>query len=167
MRDESGNVAALTALFIPVLVLLIAMLIDFGILILHHARLERTAEFAVQAGAVVVGDLIVEKAEAHNPPDDAVDPLVYLDDADRAAIEADPRVREAVDAYIDSNKDRTLPVVWEWHYSDNLMNCEGLPEDKWISLRIILRRDVTRIFSISGGIATIEESARQAVPICP
>jgi len=122
--DNKATTTALVALWLPVLTLLLAALVDVGLVMVHKERLTNAAEFGAQAGGVAIGGIVIEKAEAHNPPDDATDPLLYLTDEDRAAIMNDSRVRAAVDSIISKNLDVSDPLLHVTVvYPNNTIDC--------------------------------------------
>lgn len=171
LHDQRGVVAVLAALFLPVVLLLLAVLVDAGLLMVRREKLKATAVFAAQAGGTMVSDIIVEKATAHNPPPDATDPLLYLTDDDRVAIGSDPRVGAAVQTYIDANRAgiAEAPTV-TIRYPDNTISCTGTRDEKHMNLRVAIEETIPILFSpvlFGKQQSLLRATAVQSVPLCP
>ncbi len=169
-KDEKGNIATVSALLLPVVVVYMAVVVDAGLLMAKKTHLQALAELAAQAGAVEIGNLVVQKAQAHNPPPEATDPLPYLTDEDRAAITADPQVPSIVQDYLDYNNAANLPLNLTISYPDNAMNCNGSAAQKRFDLRVTAQETVTTLFPYYYGGKSGSQISAQAimsVPVCP
>lgn len=170
-RDTRGVVTILAALFLPVIVILLAAVVDIGLTAARREKLQATTDFAAQAGGSMVSDIVVEKAEAHNPPPDATDPLPYLTDDDRIAVANDSRIRDAVQRFIDQNRvgQPGTPIV-TMVYPDNTVNCAGTRDQKSIDLRLTMEETFPTLFPnvfLGQTQRTIRTVTTQSIPICP
>lgn len=171
LHDSRGVIAILAALVLPIAVFLLAVLVDMGMAFVIRSRLQATAELATQAGAVTIGDLIVARAEANNPPPEATDPLLYLSDDDIRVIVSDTSVSASVQQYIAYNHQgiEGTPNVTIW-YPNNTVYCDGTADQRRVDLRVHVRESFASLFPslflrTNSGYA--EASAIQSVPICP
>lgn len=170
-RDTRGVIAVLAALVLPIAVFLIAVIVDMGTAFFIRARLNATTELAAQAGAVTIGDLIVARAEANNPPPEATDPLLYLTDDDIRAIASDASVTASIQQYIAYNRQgiEGVPDITIW-YPDNTIFCDGPAEQRRVDIKVRVRESFTSLFPtifLGTGAGYAEATAVQSVPICP
>jgi hypothetical protein len=169
--DDAGTVAVIAALVIPVVLVLMAAAVDLGITMVRKARIVSTSELAVQAGAVTIGDLIIQYAEANNPPPEATDPLLYLTDDDIIAITSHTLVTEKVQEYITLNRTGVgeVPVIDVW-YPDNSIFCDGTAEQRRVDLKVRIQESFPTLFAgvlFGTDQTTIEATSLQSIRICP
>ena len=171
--DNKGISAVSMVLIIPIGLLMLAWAIDGGYTWLRKVRLQAFADASAQAGISQAADLVVEIAETKDNPEGETDPILLLDDDDRAAIMSDASIEAMVNDYLNQNLDANnidqAEIILSTTYPDQFQDCNTTPE-LGLDIYVELESNRANIFGdLFGGDPDIQlnESSRQGIRFCP
>ena len=170
-KHPQGSIVVLFAVLLPIIIMIFIWAINLGILAIRKAQLRNAADLASQAGAGVISQLIIAKAQSHNPPPAASNPLIYLTDNDRSTIANDLAVKFIVEDYLEKNWPAENPQVdfpnSQIEYPANIVNCNGSLEQKSIDLKVDLSVTSKSLFAQLISNSQLNTTQTKSVRICP